>query len=400
MRRVSPRTETDHRLSATPDHRPMSRTSFSWRTVLILSLMLAALAWGVRVPQSEAAKAVSFVFNDIDGRTVRLADYQGKWVLVSFWAPWCPLCKVQIPTLNKLNQRPDFRVIGIALEYGDDESSIRNTVNLANMHFEANVAGGTRREPNSAFRQVGPVDFFPTSYLYDPTGEIVMFIPGQVRMAGIVSFMQGWLAEKGGSREPVYAAKLDKLAAFLRQNYKDRGGQAFAEWKRMLDANSAADATRKVAQVNDFFNRRIQAGEDRAIWGKADYWATPGELLGAGRGDGEDFAIAKYFTLVALNIRPEQMRLVYVKPRAESPGRDPVHMVLAYYDAPGADPLILDNRNPDVLPAAKRPDLRPVFSFNSLGVWEETANAASAGDQGRLAVWEDTLRRAREQGFE
>lgn len=378
----------------------MSRPLPSWRNFLALSLMLVALAWGLRLSQGEGVKALSFVFTDIEGRSIRLADYQGKWVLVSFWAPWCPLCKVQIPTLNKLNQRPDFRVIGIALEYGDDESSIRDTVNLANMRFEANVAGGTRRAPNSAFRQVGPVDFFPTSYLYDPTGEIVMFIPGQVRQAGIQSFIDNWLAERGGAKQPVFAARTDKLAAFLRQNYKERGNQAFADWKRMLDANAGAPPAQKLASVNDFFNRRIQAGEDKAIWGKADYWASPGELLGAGRGDSEDFVIAKYFTLIALQIRPEQMRLVYVKPRAEGRGGSQAHMVLAYYDSLGRDPLILDNRTGDLLPAGKRPDLQPVFSFNSLGVWEETAKAESAGDPGRLAAWEDTLRRAREQGFE
>ena len=75
-------------------------------------------------------------------------------------------------------------------------------------------------------------------------------------------------------------------------------------------------------------------------------------------------------------------------------------MVLAYYDSPGADPLILDHRNPEVLPAGRRPELQPVFSFNSLGVWEETASAAAAGDPNRLAVWEDTLRRAKAEGFE
>ncbi len=377
----------------------MSLFSLSWRNALILGLLIAAMGSGIRFVQGDAAKAVSFVFTDIENRTIRLADYQGKWVLVSFWAPWCPLCKVQIPSLNSLNQRPDFRVIGIALEYGADEAAIHQAINLSNLRFEANVAGGTRREPNSAFRQVGPVDFFPTSYLYDPTGEIVMFIPGQIRLPRILSFMESWRAEKGGARQPVFAAKTDKLAAFLRQRYGDRGNQAFADWKRLIETAVGLPAAQKLARVNDFFNRRIQQGEDQAIWGRADYWATPGEVLGAGQGDSEDFVIAKYFTLLAVNVRPEQLRLVYVKPRGDrKPG--PVHMVLAYYDTPGADPLILDNRNPELLSAGKRPDLQPVFSFNSLGVWEETASAASAGDPNRLAVWEDTLRRARAEGFE
>ena len=75
-------------------------------------------------------------------------------------------------------------------------------------------------------------------------------------------------------------------------------------------------------------------------------------------------------------------------------------MVLAWYEASGRDPLLLDNRDAAVLPAAKRPDLQPVYSFNSLGVWDETAKAVAAGEPGRLATWEDTLRRARAEGFE
>jgi predicted transglutaminase-like cysteine proteinase len=379
----------------------VSLFSQPWRNVFILSLLIAALGSGIRFVNGEGTKAVSFVFTDIDNRPVRLADYQGKWVLVSFWAPWCPLCKIQIPSLNKLNQRPDFRVIGIALEYGDDEAAIHQAVGMNNLRFEANVAGGTRKAPNSAFLQVGPVDFFPTSYLYDPTGEIVMFIPGQIRVPRILSFMESWMAEKGAIRQPSFAAKPEKLAAFLRQNYSERGAQAYAEWKHLLDANVDAATAQKLARVNEFFNRRIQADDDQRIWGRADYWASPGELLGKGRGDSEDFVIAKYFTLLALNVPPEQLRLVYVKPRGETrTGRNPVHMVLAHYESPGRDPTILDNRINDLLPATKRPDLLPAFSFNSLGVWDETASAASAGNPNRLAVWEDTLRRARAEGFE
>lgn len=377
-----------------------------WRQLLALSLLLACLAWGLRIGQGEAAKAVPFVFTDIDGRTVRLTDYQGKWVLVSFWAPWCPLCKLLVPNLNTLNQRPDVRVIGVAMDYGLDEGSIRRAIGLARMNFDAFVAGGSRRDPKGAYRQVGPVDYFPTSYLYDPTGEVVMFIPGQLRLNRVLAFMEDWQASRAGAgRAPILAARTEKLAAFLDDRYGERGRQAYADWKRMADTALGLAPAEQLARVNDFFNRRIRVDEDSRIWGRPDYWATPGELLGNGRGDSEDFVIAKYFTLLALRLAPERLRLVYVRTRGEAPeagaGRaSPVHMVLAYYDAPGSDPLILDNRTDALLTAANRPELRPVYSFNSLGVWEETATAAAAGDPKRRAVWEDTLRRAREQGFE
>ena len=370
-----------------------------WLHVFLPVLLLVALAWyvaGARLAQGDAVKAVSFVFNDIDNRTVRLADYRGKWVLVSFWAPWCPLCKIQIPTLNRLNQRTDFRVIGIALDYGDNEASVREAIGGA-MRFEAQVLGGSRRSPNSAFLQVGPVDYFPTSYLYDPTGEIVMFIPGQVRQGSLTTFMDKWHAQRRGA--PAFAAQPERLAAYLRQHYGERGSQAYGEWKRLLDGAIEATAMTKLARVNDFFNRRIEAGEGARIWGRADYWASPGEVLGSGRGDAADIAIAKYFTLLALDVPADKLRLVYVGTRGEAPGAAP-HMVLAYYDKPGGDPLILDNRLDRLLPASSRADLRPGYSFNSLGVWDATARAVAVDGGGRPALWDDALRRARAQGFE
>lgn len=155
---------------------------------LALLLPVAAIA--------EEPKAINFQFTDIEGRDVRLSDFRGKWVLVNFWAPWCPLCWVEVPTLNELNKRKDFVVIGIGLDYGPDVNIVKDTASRHGLDFHAVVAGGARRNPDSPFRQVGPVDFYPTSYVYDPNGEIVMFIPGQVRMNKVLSFIGNWKGKK------------------------------------------------------------------------------------------------------------------------------------------------------------------------------------------------------------
>jgi len=160
--------------------------------------LLGAMLIGVAalMPAAHAAdepvKAINFQFTDITGKAIQLSDFKGKWVLVNFWAPWCPLCWVEVPTLNELNKRHDFAVIGIGLDYGPDEGVVRETAKRHNIEFHAVVAGGARRNPDSPFRQVGPVDFYPTSYIYDPNGEIVMFIPGQVRLNRIIAFMDDY----------------------------------------------------------------------------------------------------------------------------------------------------------------------------------------------------------------
>ncbi|PIX96714.1 MAG: hypothetical protein CO126_11550 [Hydrogenophilales bacterium CG_4_9_14_3_um_filter_63_34] len=154
----------------------------------ILLIGVAFLASTARAAD-EPVKAINFQFTDIGGKAIQLSDFKGKWVLVNFWAPWCPLCWVEVPTLNELNKRHDFVVIGVGLDYGPDEGVVGETARRHNIEFHAVIAGGARRNPDSPFRQVGPVDFYPTSYLYDPNGEIVMFIPGQVRMSRIIAFM-------------------------------------------------------------------------------------------------------------------------------------------------------------------------------------------------------------------
>lgn len=113
--------------------------------------------------------------------------------------------------------------------------------------------------------------------------------------------------------------------------------------------------------VNDLFNLVPQV-EDRAHWGTADYWATPAELVASNGGDCEDFVIAKYFALRESGIPAEKMRLTYVK--SFQGGKIENHMVLAYYPTPEAEPFLLDNIQPQMLLASKRPDLLPVYEFN------------------------------------
>lgn len=168
--------------------------------MVALALGLASLLILPATQAAEPTKAINFVFTDIQGKQLELADFRGKWVLVNFWAPWCPLCWVEVPTLNELNKRKDFVVIGIGLDYGPDENVVRDTAQRHNLDFHAIVAGGARRNPDSPFRQVGPVDFYPTSYVYDPNGEIVMFIPGQVRMNKILAFIDEWTAKNNATQ--------------------------------------------------------------------------------------------------------------------------------------------------------------------------------------------------------
>jgi hypothetical protein len=70
------------------------------------------------------------------------------------------------------------------------------------------VIGGNRRDADSPALQVGPVDYYPTSYLYAPDGEIVMFVPGVVSKQKMIAFTQQYQ-----SANPTSYAKTDPSPA-------------------------------------------------------------------------------------------------------------------------------------------------------------------------------------------
>ncbi|MEW5770934.1 MAG: redoxin domain-containing protein [Pseudomonadota bacterium] len=378
-----------------PAHEATLRMGASRLTVRIAILACLLAAWTALYPAPATAaekKAIQFQFVDLDGRPVRLADYRGKWVLVNFWAYWCPLCRIGIPTLNELNRRKDFVVIGVSLDYGGNVENVRDAIREHGLQYAAQVAGGSRRDPHSPFRQVGPVDYYPTSYLYDPTGEIVMYIPGQLRKGQLLAFIDNW---RGAPARPTYALDLRRFESAITRRYGEGGSQAFRQWSELRQSLAEADATQKLERVNEFFNRRTRHLDT------AGGWATPAETLGSGVGDSADTSIAKYFTLLSLDIPAERLRLVYTRLR-DADRRNPTHMVLAYYATPEQDPLVLDDHLPRILPASQRPDLRPIFSFNSQHAWEPGGAPAALADTPihNQPAWQRTLQRARAEGFE
>ena len=188
---------------------------------------------------------------------------------------------------------------------------------------------------------------------------------------------------------------LSVLADRYGEGAVQRGGAYQAELKK-LDGMSVED---QLKGVNRYFNQAIVWKSDQEIYGTDDFWATPGETIGRGRGDCEDFTIAKYVSLRHLGIPANELRLTYVKLRLPG-GRSQAHMVLAWYPKPGATPLILDNANPYILPASQRRDLRPVFSFTSETLWLASNNKRTNVDpSSRLSQWQQMLNRAKSEGI-
>lgn len=132
-------------------------------------------------------------------------------------------------------------------------------------------------------------------------------------------------------------------------------------WTDFLDGLKGRAPQAQLKAVNDWANARPYV-EDIANWGVPDYWETPGEFIAKG-GDCEDFAIAKYFSLVRLGFPAQDLRILVVSDTATHG----FHAVLAAR----LDGMVwlLDNFTADVVPLESKPQYQPVYSLNAQGWW-------------------------------
>ncbi len=129
------------------------------------------------------AAAEGFTLKDTQGKVHRLEDYKGKWVLVNFWATWCPPCLEEIPDLIKLSEtRKDVVVIGIAMEY----QSAKYVKEFAdNLFVTYPVVLGDRK----IAAQIGSIPGLPTSYMYNPQGKLAAQHVGPLTRKAIESYI-------------------------------------------------------------------------------------------------------------------------------------------------------------------------------------------------------------------
>ena len=182
----------------------------------------------------------------------------------------------------------------------------------------------------------------------------------------------------------------DRLIETVAREHGPQAAARVRRWFQLIEEGSALPVPRRLQLTNQYFNG-ARFTTDYAVWQRQDYWATPVEFLIADAGDCEEFAIAKYFTLTRMGIADSALRVTYVKALS----LDQPHMVLAWYETPTADPLILDNIEPRILPASQRPDLVPVYSFNGADLWlaRNRRQQVRSADAATLSHWQQLRER-------
>jgi len=149
-------------------------------------LLITALLWAAAVQADEFSdfgvvrpgvrvKAPEFTLPDMDGRQRSLSSYQGKVVILHFWASWCVPCRKEMPTLHHLHhgfEGKNIELVCVSVDKGN-KKKIKGFMNDINLHFN------TLLDPDGDVRKAYEVRALPTTYLIAGDGKISGRIIGE-----------------------------------------------------------------------------------------------------------------------------------------------------------------------------------------------------------------------------
>ena len=150
------------------------------------------------------------------------------------------------------------------------------------------------------------------------------------------------------------------------------------QWGNLVESFPAMKPEEQLRNINGFFNR-WNGKEDRAAYGRDEYWASPQDFLNSGGGDCEDYALIKYYALRELKAKVDSMWLVLVT----DVSRGAEHAVLLV--TVGNKSFILDNLSSPVyliMPVeAYRNMYVPRYALSDTDALSFVPRTASAGEK-------------------
>jgi len=137
-----------------------------------------ALALGIAAHAAEGvcaadAKVANLKLNlkDLQGKSVDLADFKGKVILLDFWATWCPPCRKEIPGYIELYRRYKSRglvVVGVSMDDTDDIAAVKSYAEKIKMNYPILLGAGREEDLKPAFGELP----LPTTFVIARDGRI------------------------------------------------------------------------------------------------------------------------------------------------------------------------------------------------------------------------------------
>ena len=144
----------------------LEKTLFILVTVCLLLSNSICFADNRQVAKHKAIK--NFTLTDMQNVKHTLSTYKGKWMIVNYWATWCPPCLEEVPDLVALydsRKNKDVMILGVVFDY---ESAEEVTHYVDDMLMSYPIVLGD----DAVIKQIGKAEVLPTTFIYSPTGEL------------------------------------------------------------------------------------------------------------------------------------------------------------------------------------------------------------------------------------
>lgn len=179
--------------------REASRFAFAGFLALLAGMPVRAtdlppLTHGL-TPIAELEPAPALRLPDLDGKLHDLADLKGRLVVVNFWATWCPPCRREMPSLERLNRRLGKQGLAVlAVDVGEDADTVFSFTG----QLEPAPAFPMLLDRDSSAMQTWKIRGLPTTFVIDPSGKVIYRAVGgrEFDHEGLVEQLQSLLPRK------------------------------------------------------------------------------------------------------------------------------------------------------------------------------------------------------------
>lgn len=123
-----------------------------------------------------SSNAANFTLRDLEGVEHKLSNYKGRWVLVNYWATWCPPCLEEVPDLINLyenREQQDVMVIGVVFDY-QSIKEVTDYVDDMLMTYPIVLSD------QAVVSQFESVNVLPTTFIFNPKGQLIKVKHGVV----------------------------------------------------------------------------------------------------------------------------------------------------------------------------------------------------------------------------